>query len=216
MSILWFASFRQSTPTTQTVVPSICELFANTCRCHYGSACGFRHSNPDDSTYPVPKKQKFDSYSDQACATSHDYCNGNPLNLHPSPSTGTREPAAEVQQSREPRVWSQPTPLIQQRTWPLKRRRLRCINTPSVLDILHDLTIHMSNTAVHVLHDAHINGTERLISSLGLAFIPQQESNPNWDLNDNFTKFQRDFRIKHFFLSNESYEDKSVEGQLQK
>ena len=87
---------------------------------------------------------------------------------------------------------------------------------PSVLDILYDLTKQISNTAVHDLNDVHINETERLILSLGLAFIPQQESNPNWDLNDNFTKFQRDVRIKHFFLSNESYEDKSLEGQLHK
>ena len=94
--------------------------------------------------------------------------------------------------------------------------RLRSINTPSVLDILLDLTKHMSNIAVHVLHDVHVNEVERLILSLGLAFIPPQESNPQWDLNDNFSKFQRDVRLKHYFLCNEVNEDKSIEGQLHK
>jgi hypothetical protein len=184
----------------------------------YGLACGFKHSNPDDSYYPAPKKQKIDNPSDQACATSHDRYFGNPHLLHPSPSTGVRAPAEpEVQQPRQlPRSRSQPVPQEWQGQRSLKRRRLRCINTPSVLDMLNDLTKQISNTAVHILNDVHINETERLILSLGLAFIPQQESIPNWDLNDNFTKFQRDVRIKHFFLSNESYDDKRVEGQLHK
>jgi hypothetical protein len=177
-------------------------LYANTGRCLYGLACGFKHADPDAAYLQPPKKQRFNP-PDQACATSHDQYYRNPHVLTPFLYTGERESTEPEPEEQPPRQHgSQFVLQEQQRQRPLKRRRLRCINTPSVLDMLHDLTKHISNTAVHVLNDVHINETERLILSLGLAFIPQQESNPNWDLNDNFSKFQRDVRIKHFFLTN--------------
>ena len=76
----------------------------------------------------------------------------------------------------------------------------RALNTPSLIDFLHDFTSLISNKSIFVLHDVILSEEEKLILSLRLNFIPPQLNKPNWSLNDNFLKFQRNVRLKYMFL----------------
>ena len=96
------------------------------------------------------------------------------------------------------------------RWWRKRRPRTekmkRVINTPSLIDFLNDFTSMVSNKSIFVLHDVILSVEEKLILSLRLNFIPPQLNEPNWSLNDNFLKFQRNVRLKYMFLFN----DKSI------
>ena len=80
----------------------------------------------------------------------------------------------------------------------------RVFKTPSLLEFLNDFTSKITNKSLHVLHDVVLSVEERLILSLRLNFIPPQVNEPNWSLNDNFLKFQRNVRLKYFFLFDSS------------
>ena len=76
----------------------------------------------------------------------------------------------------------------------------RSSHTPSLLEYLNTFTSRITNKSLYVLHNVVLSVEERLILSLRLNFIPPQLNEPNWSLNDNFLKFQRNVRLKYFFL----------------
>ena len=166
-----------------SVVKNVCRRFLQGV-CGYGNRCRFDH--PTGQSTATPTSATCTSATPTATSSSS-------LTRKRKKASLEAVPIVSVNLLR--------STCISARGWH-KRRRKSIVETDSIREKqLLSLTSSIVNKGVNVLNNVNLTLSELAVLSCGFSFIPSPQHKRKWsdDLMRDFTRFERNVRIKHFF-----------------